>query len=70
MWKFLKDFFVGEPVVSTTIISTGLTATLAGLADPPMWLEIATPIWVAAAGFYARDKVNPEQTFRSRRSQG
>jgi hypothetical protein len=63
MVKFLKDVFLGEPVVSTALISLGFTSWLAALTqygEPvPMWLAIAAPMAAAFAGYYGRKKSSP-----------
>lgn len=63
MIKFLKDLFAGEPVMFTGLVSTGLTSWSAALVAqgqlPPVWLAVGTPVWVAVAAFYARQKVSP-----------
>ncbi len=63
MWKFIKDLFLGEPVVFVTIIQLVLTAWLAALAatgaDVPLWLAVAAPASIAVGGFYARKNSDP-----------
>ncbi len=63
MWKFVKDLFLGEPVVFVTIIQLVLTAWLAALAatgaDVPLWLAVAAPSSIAIGGFYARQSSSP-----------
>lgn len=65
MIKFIKDLFLGEPVVSTALISLGLTSWMAALTqmtEPvPLWLAIAAPASAAFAGFYGRQKSEPIQ---------
>lgn len=63
MIKFLKDLLSGEPAMFTGLVSTVLTAWNATLIAqgtlPPVWLAVATPVWVALAAFYTRAKVTP-----------
>jgi hypothetical protein len=65
MVRFFKDLFLGEPVVSTALISLGLTSTLATfsqMGEPvPLWLAVAAPAAAAFAGFYGRSKSVPTQ---------
>lgn len=64
MIHFFKDLLVGEPVLATSLIATGLGAWVAALVASgmpvPLWLAVATPVASAIAGFYGRSKVRPE----------
>jgi hypothetical protein len=63
MIRFVKDLLLGEPVFFTGIVSTALTAWMGALVASgelvPLWLAIATPIWVALGAWYARSVSTP-----------
>lgn len=58
MFRFIRDLFLGEPVVFVTLIQLVLTAWLGALAatgaEVDLWLAIAAPASIAVGGFYTQ----------------
>lgn len=59
MIKFVRELVHGEPAMFVGIVGTALAAALGVVDTPPMWLVVATPVWIAVGAFYTRSKVTP-----------
>jgi hypothetical protein len=63
MWRLIKDLVLGEPVLVTGLISTGLGSWVAALVAAgetvPLPLAIAVPTVTFLGAWYDRQRVSP-----------